>query len=230
VIRINKYLTQANYCSRREADRLIEDGKVKINQRKAKLGDQVGPADKVFVGRNLIELDQTEKIYLVFNKPTGVICTSDLTARRNIISAVNSPERVYPVGRLDVNTSGLIIMTNDGDLVNMILKAENHVEKEYIVEVDHKINQKFVQALHQGVNIGGRRKTMPAIVKRINDRNFSMTIMEGKKRQIRRMCQKLGYEVTGLIRVRIGQLELGKLRTGETKKISEKKLKQALNI
>ena len=229
-MRINKYLTQANYCSRREADRLITDGQIKINKRKAKLGDQVGPSDQVFVGRNLIELDQVEKIYLIFNKPKGVICTSDPTARNNIINAVNSPERVYPVGRLDVSTSGLIILTNDGDLVNKILKAENRVEKEYIVEVDHKINQMFLDGLHRGVNIGGRKKTLPAVVTRINDRNLSITIMEGRKRQVRRMCEALGYEVTGLIRVRIGQIELSRLPVGQSKRISEKKLKKALNI
>ena len=209
---------------------MIADGQIKINKRKAKLGDQVGPGDQVFVGRNIIELNEVEKIYLIFNKPKGVICTSDPTARDNIINAVNSPERVYPVGRLDVSTSGLILMTNDGDLVNRILKAENRVEKEYIVEVDHKIKQSFIDTMHRGVNIGGRKKTLPAMVKRINDRNFSITIMEGKKRQVRRMCEALGYEVTGLVRVRIGQIELGKLPVGQSKRISEKKIKQALNI
>ncbi len=230
MMRINKFLTQANYCSRREADRLIEAGKVRIGSRKAKLGDQVGPSDMVYVGRNRIELDEVEKLYLMFNKPVGVICTTDPKARDNIINAVNSPERVYPVGRLDVSTSGLILLTNDGDLVNKILKAENRVEKEYIVEVDRKITPQFIDSLHRGVNIGGRRKTLPAVVKKINDRNFSITIMEGRKRQVRRMCEALGYEVTGLIRVRIGKLELGKLRPGQSKRIAEKKIKHALNI
>jgi 23S rRNA pseudouridine2604 synthase len=230
VIRINKYLTQANHCSRREADRLIEAGKVRIGTRKAKLGDQVGPSDMVYVDRNRIELDQVEKLYLMFNKPVGVICTTDPKARDNIINAVNSPERVYPIGRLDVNTSGLILLTNDGDLVNKILKAENRVEKEYIVEVDRKITPKFIDDMHRGVNIGGKRKTLPAVVKKINDRNLSIMIMEGRKRQVRRMCEALGYEVTGLIRVRIGKLELGKLVSGQSRRIAEKKIKQALNI
>ena len=229
-MRINKFLTQANYCSRREADRLIEAGKIKINQRTAKLGDQVGPGDKVFVGRNRIELDQIEKLYLMFNKPVGVICTSDPKARNNIINAVNSPERVYPIGRIDVKSSGLILLTNDGDVVNKILKAENKVEKEYIVEVDHKITDKFLEKMHSGVNISRGKKTMPAVVTKINDRNFSIVITEGRKRQVRRMCEALGYEATGLIRVRIGGLKLEKLPPGQTKRVSEKKLKQALKI
>lgn len=221
--RINKFLTQANHCSRREADRLIEAGKVKINSRRAKLGDQVGPSDKVFVGRNQIKLDEIEKIYLAYNKPVGVICTTDPKAKDNIVSAVDSPERVYPIGRIDVASSGLILLTNDGDLVNKILKAENKVEKEYIVEVDHKITPEFVGQMHRGVNIGTRRKTLPAKIKKINDRNFSITIMEGRKRQVRRMCEALGYEATGLIRVRIGNLTLGKLGSGQSKRISKQK-------
>ena len=227
-MRINKFLTQANYCSRREADRLIEDGKVKINQRQAKLGDQVGPGDKVYVGRNQIVLDEIEKIYLAYNKPVGVICTTDPKAKDNIVSAVDSPERVYPIGRIDVASSGLILLTNDGDLVNKILKAENKVEKEYIVEVDHKITPDFISQMHRGVNIGTRRKTSPAVVKKINDRNFSITIMEGRKRQVRRMCEALGYEVTGLIRIRIGNLELGKLRPGQSTRISKQKIESLI--
>lgn len=228
-MRINKYLTQANYCSRREADRLIEAGKIKINSQKAKLGDQVGSSDKVFIDRNQIELDQIEKIYLAYNKPVGVICTTDPKAKGNIVSAVGSPERVYPVGRIDVASSGLILLTNDGDLVNKILKAENKVEKEYIVEVDHKITPGFLDKMHHGVNIGARRKTLPAYVKKINDRNFSITIMEGRKRQVRRMCEALGYEATGLIRVRIGNLTLGKLAPGQSKRISKQKIEALLN-
>lgn len=227
-MRINKYLAEANYCSRREADRLIEAGKVKINGRRAKLGDQVKEGDKVQVPGQTLELETT-KIYLVVNKPVGVICTTDKNARNTIVNMVASPERVYPVGRLDVNTAGLIIMTNDGDLVNRVLKAENKIEKEYVAEVDRKISPEFLAKLQKGVMLG-RRKTLPAQIKKINSRAFSITIIEGRKRQVRRMCEAQGYEVKSLTRVRIGGLELGRIPVGKFKKLSEKNIKKALGI
>jgi 23S rRNA pseudouridine2604 synthase len=222
-MRINKYLTTANYCSRREADRLIEAGKVKLNGKRAKLGDQVEEGDRVEVPGQVIELE-AEPVYLAFNKPVGVITTSDPNSRNNIINAVNSPVRVYPVGRLDVATSGLIIMTNDGELVNRVLKAENKIEKEYLVEVDQKLTPEFLEAMRHGMNIGSRKKTLPAKVEKINDRQFSITIVEGRKRQVRRMCERGGYEVKGLTRVRIGGLKLGNLLPSKTKKISKNKI------
>lgn len=228
-MRINKYLATAGYCSRREADRMVEAGRVKINGKRAKLGDHVKEGDKVQVPGQTLELEQ-EKIYLLFNKPVGVITTTDPTAKNNIINAVNSPDRLFPVGRLDVSTSGLIILTNDGELGNKVLKAENKIEKEYLVAVDKKITSSFLETMERGVNIGGKTKTLPAKIKKINDRTFTITIVEGRKRQVRRMCENLGYKVEGLTRIRIGGLDLGKLEPGKSKRISEKKIKHQLGI
>ncbi len=228
-VRINKYLATAGYCSRRQADRMIEAGQVKINGKRAKLGDQVKEGDRVQVPGQTLELEQ-EKIYLLFNKPVGVITTTDPTAKNNIINAVNSPDRLFPVGRLDVASSGLIILTNDGELVNKVLKAENKIEKEYLVAVDKKITPTFLETMEHGVNIGSKTKTLPAEIKKINDRTFTITIVEGRKRQVRRMCENLGYEVEGLSRIRIGGLKLGKLEPGKSKRIAEKKIKHLLTI
>ncbi|MFA6272014.1 MAG: pseudouridine synthase [Patescibacteria group bacterium] len=219
--RINKYLTQANYCSRREADRLIEQGRVEINKRKAKLGDKVALGDDVVVDGERVKSDTAEKIYLAFNKPVGVICTSDPKAKDNIIDAVGYPERVYTIGRLDVISSGLILLTNDGEVVNKILRGQNKVEKEYQVEVTRDISEKFLKMMSTGVYIN-KYKTLPAKIKQTDVRKFSIVIIEGKKRQVRRMCEKLGYGVTKLKRVRIGKLELGNLKEGQYKNITLK--------
>lgn len=221
--RINKYLTQANYCSRREADRLIEQGRVKINKRNAKLGDKVSVGDVVNVDGENIQSNNAEKIYLAFHKPVGVICTSDPKAKDNIIDAVGYPERVYTIGRLDVISSGLILLTNDGGVVNKILKGQNKVEKEYQVEVSRDISEKFLKVMRSGVYIN-KYKTLPAKVKQTGTRAFSIVIVEGKKRQVRRMCEKLGYDIISLKRVRIGKLELGNLKEGTYKNISLKEV------
>jgi 23S rRNA pseudouridine2604 synthase len=222
-IRINKYLTEANYCSRRQADRLIEQGRVKINDRNAKLGDKVSTSDVINVDGEDIQHGNLEKVYLAFNKPVGVICTSDPKAKDNIIDAVGYPERVYTIGRLDVISSGLILLTNDGDVVNKILKGQNKVEKEYQVEVSRDISEKFLKVMRSGVYIN-KYKTLPAKVKQTDTRAFSIVIIEGKKRQVRRMCEKLGYDVFRLKRVRIGKLELGNLKEGTYKNISLKEV------
>ncbi|MBU0612906.1 pseudouridine synthase [Patescibacteria group bacterium] len=218
-IRINKYLTQANYCSRRQGDRLIEQGRVKINDRKAKLGDKVSSSDVVNVDGEDIQTSNADKVYLAFNKPVGVICTSDPKAKDNVIDAVGYPERVYTIGRLDVISSGLILLTNDGEVVNKILKGQNKVEKEYQVEVSRDISEKFLKVMRSGVYIN-KYKTLPAKVKQTGTRAFSIVIVEGKKRQVRRMCEKLGYDVFKLKRVRIGKLDLGNLKEGTYKNIS----------
>ncbi|MBU2229021.1 pseudouridine synthase [Patescibacteria group bacterium] len=218
-IRINKYLTQANYCSRRQGDRLIEQGRVKINDRKAKLGDKVSSSDVVNVDGENIQTSNADKVYLAFNKPVGVICTSDPKAKDNVIDAVGYPERVYTIGRLDVISSGLILLTNDGEVVNKILKGQNKVEKEYQVEVSRDISEKFLKVMRSGVYIN-KYKTLPAKVKQTGTRAFSIVIVEGKKRQVRRMCEKLGYDVFKLKRVRIGKLDLGNLKEGTYKNIS----------
>lgn len=219
-MRLNKFLTQINFCSRREADRLIESGRVLINNKKAVLGDKIDCSkDKILVDNKPVNQQSTEKIYLAFNKPVGVICTTDEKSPNNIIDAVRYPQRVYPVGRLDVSSSGLILLTNDGEFVNQILLKEKNIEKEYEITVDKTITERFISQMQKSFYID-RVKTMPAKVTKIGDKSLQVTIKEGKKRQVRRMCEQCGYNVTKLVRVRIGKLSLGKLNFGQYKKIT----------
>lgn len=226
-IRINKYLTRANFCSRRQADRLIEQGKIRIDDRQAVLGDKVSSQDKIYVNGQEIKLNQSKKVYLAFHKPVGVICTTDKKARDNIIDAVNYPVRIYPIGRLDVRSSGLILLTNDGEIVNKILKGQHKVEKEYLVEVDKDLTHEFLEKLEMGVMLDGF-KTLPARVNKISARKFKIIIVEGKNKQIRRMCEGLGYRVTSLKRFRIGTILLDDLREGKYKKISDSEIKKLI--
>ncbi|OGY82655.1 MAG: hypothetical protein A3F54_00295 [Candidatus Kerfeldbacteria bacterium RIFCSPHIGHO2_12_FULL_48_17] len=218
--RLNKFLTEANYCSRRQADRLIAEGQVLVNGRPAILGQKVTSADKVEARGELISArkPRQQHAYLAFYKPAGVICTTDPDAKDNIIDAVNYPQRIYPIGRLDVKSEGLIFLTNDGSIVNDILKAENKIEKEYWVEVSSPIEKDFLTHLAKGVYIDGR-KTLPAQVQKQGKKAFTITIVEGKNRQIRKMCEILGYFVTKLVRIRIGNITLGRLKPGKYKSI-----------
>jgi len=228
-IRINKFLADAGVCSRRQADVLIKQNRVKVNGAIADLGDRVGADDEVTVNSKSVVLKNKKKVYLVFHKPVGVICTADKNSPDNIVDFINYSERIYPIGRLDVASSGLILLTNDGSVVNKILKAENKVEKEYIVEVDKQVTKELVEGLKKGVFIEGRR-TLPVKIDKIYLKKFSMIITEGKKRQIRRMCEKFGYNVVSLQRVRIGDLLLGKLRVGKYEDISREELFKKLKI
>lgn len=228
-IRINKYLTTAGYCSRRQADRLIEQSLVFVNGRVASLGQQVEKGDEVRAEGQVVKLSNDKKVYLAFYKPVGVICTTDKKAKDNIVDYINYPERVYPVGRLDVVTSGLIIMTNDGELVNKVSRRENKVEKEYLVKVDKEVTEEFVKQLQSGVNIGDYT-TLPAKVEKVDERKISLTIIEGKNQQVRRMCEAGGYRVQKLVRRRIGDLTLEGLRPGKYKVLSENRIKKYLNI
>jgi len=229
-IRINKYLTTAGYCSRRQADRLIEQGLVAINRRPASLGQQVEKGDEVRAEGQIVKLDEDKKkVYLAFYKPVGVICTTDEEAKDNIVSYINYPERVYPVGRLDVVTSGLIIMTNDGELVNKVSRRENKVEKEYLVKVDREVTDEFIKKLQGGVDIEGYF-TLPAKAEKLDDKKISLTIIEGKNQQVRKMCEACDYKVQKLVRRRIGDLTLEGLRPGKYKVLSEKRIKKYLDI
>ncbi|MBU1178368.1 rRNA pseudouridine synthase [Patescibacteria group bacterium] len=228
-IRINKYLTTAGYCSRRQADRLIEQELVFINGKVASLGQQVEKGDEVRAEGQIVKLAGIKKVYLAFYKPVGVICTTDEKADNNIVDYINYPERVYPVGRLDVATSGLIIMTNDGDLVNKVSRRDSKVEKEYLVKVDKEVNEEFIKQLQGGVDIGGYI-TLPAKAEKLEDRKISLTIIEGKNQQVRKMCEACGYKVQKLVRRRIGDLTLEGLRPGKYKVISENRIKKYLDI
>ncbi len=220
--RINKYLSEAGYCSRRVADRLIEEGKVTINGEVSKIGTKVDEEDYVEVKGQRIEKSKKQKnVYLAFNKPVGIVCTSDKSVEPdNIIDFINYPTRIFPVGRLDKPSEGLIFLTNDGDIVNKILRARNNHEKEYIVSLNRPINRDFIQSMSNGVEILGT-KTKNCFVKKLGQKKFKILLTQGLNRQIRRMCESLGYRVISLKRVRIMNIKLdiptGKYRefTGE---------------
>ena len=207
--RINKYLSEHGYCSRRGADRLIEEGKVTINDKIPEVGSKVEAGDYVKVEGKIIEkLKKQKKIYLIFNKPVGIVCTSDRRLEPdNIIDFINYPTRIFPIGRLDKLSEGLIFLTNDGDIVNKILRARNNHEKEYIVSVNRKINSEFIQRMSKGVKIL-ETVTKNCFVKQLGPKKFKIILTQGLNRQIRRMCDVLGYKVKSLKRVRIMNIEL----------------------
>ena len=208
--RLNKYLSEAGYCSRREADRLIDAGRVTINDVVPEMGTKVTPEDIVKVDGEVIGERKQDFVYLAFNKPVGIVCTTDTRVEKdNIIDFINYHKRIFPIGRLDKPSEGLILLTDDGDIVNKILRASNNHEKEYIVTVDKPISQTFVQRMASGIYIeelGKRTKTCE--VKKIDKYTFSIILTQGLNRQIRRMCEYLNYEVQTLKRVRIMNIKL----------------------
>jgi len=223
-IRINKYLSEAGVCSRREADRLIADGKVLIDGHVAVMGEKVLPGQKIEVEGQPVTLEE-ELVYLVYYKPAGVTCTTDRKIHRNIIDAVGHPKRVFPVGRLDKMSTGLIFLTNDGEIVNKILRAGNYHEKEYLVTVDKPVDEAFIEEMSNGIPILGT-VTRKCIVKKESDRGFRIILTQGLNRQIRRMCEYLGYEVTSLERIRIMHISLGNLKPGKWRNMNPKELSE----
>lgn len=221
-MRINKFFTDSGYCSRREADKLIEAGRVKINGRRAVLGDQVADADEVTLDGKKITGDN-KRVYIMFNKPFGVTCTTDARIEGNIVEAVNHPLRVFPIGRLDKASTGLIFLTNDGEIVNKILRAQFGHEKEYQVQVNEPFPEKFLKHMANGVDIGGYI-TRPCKITRTDEDKFTIILTEGKNRQIRRMTDALGFKVKRLHRVRIMNVRIGDLASGEWRDISAKDL------
>ena len=207
--RINKYLSEVGYCSRRRADRLIEEGKVTINGKIPEIGTKVNDCDQVEVEGQRIEKSTKQKnIYIAFNKPIGIVCTTDREVEAdNIIDFINYPKRIFPVGRLDKSSEGLIFLTNDGDIVNKILRARNNHEKEYIVSVNRPINKEFIQTMSNGVEIL-ETITKDCFVKQLGPKKFKIILTQGLNRQIRRMCESLGYKVKTLKRVRIMNIKL----------------------
>ncbi len=222
--RINKYLSEVGYCSRRVADRLIEEGEVTINGEIPEIGTKVQEGDQVKVKGLKIEKSTKQKnIYLAFNKPIGIVCTTDRRVEPdNIIDFVKYPKRIFPVGRLDKNSEGLIFLTNDGDIVNKILRARNNHEKEYIVIVNRPINRDFIESMSNGVEILGTT-TKNCFVKQLGQKKFKMILTQGLNRQIRRMCESLGYRVEALKRVRIMNIKLD-VPTGKYREFTKKEL------
>jgi 23S rRNA pseudouridine2604 synthase len=217
-IRINKFFTEHGICSRREADRLIESGAITINGRVAKLGDQVEPGD-IIAREGRVILWGRASLYIKYHKPVGVTTTSESHVARNIIAEIGHPERIFPIGRLDKDSSGLILLTNDGDIVNEILRAEFGHEREYLVQVDRPFEQSFLEHLSQGVVILGSR-TKPCRTMRVGRDQFRIILTEGRNRQIRRMCRTLGYRVMTLHRTRIMHITVNGLSAGSWKELT----------
>ena len=224
--RINKYLSEVGYCSRRVADKLIKEGKVTINGNIPEIGTKVEESDQVEVKGQIIEkLTKQKKVYLAFNKPVGIICTTDRRVEpNNIIDFIKYPKRIFPVGRLDKLSEGLIFLTNDGDIVNKILRSRNNHEKEYIVSVNRPINRDFIQRMSNGVQILDTI-TKNCFVKQLGPKKFKIILTQGLNRQIRRMCETLGYRVISLKRLRIMNIKLdvpaGIYREFTNKELSE---------
>lgn len=220
--RLNKYISSSGYCSRREADRLIEEGKVKINGRVASIGQRVIPKQRVTVEGNLI-VNDIEPVYIAFNKPVGIVSTTDPNEKDNIVKYISHEQRIFPVGRLDKDSQGLILLTNDGDIVNKILRAGNNHKKVYLVTVDKPITDEFVTKMCDGVPILDR-VTRKCEIEKINPYTFKMSLIQGLNRQIRRMCAYFDYEVLKLERIQIMNIELGSLGLGNWRDLNPSEL------
>lgn len=229
-MRLNKFLSNIGFCSRRQADKYIENGKIYIDDSVAGLGTELYDKQKVYFEKTYIgqidDLNLKQRIVLAVNKPRGIVCTSsDKDRAENIVDFINYPLRIYPVGRLDKDSEGLLLMTNDGSLVNALMKAKNHHEKEYIVEVNKNIDEAFLQAMSSGVYIKELKvKTRKCYIEKISEKSFKIILTQGLNRQIRRMCESLGFKVLRLRRIRIVNITLGKLKTGEYRKLSKTEL------
>jgi 23S rRNA pseudouridine2604 synthase len=221
-LRLNKYISETGVCSRREADKWIEAGRVICNGQLAALGTQVQAGDEVRVDGELIGAKK-KQIYIALNKPVGITCTTEAHIEDNIIDFVGYPERIFPIGRLDKDSEGLILLTNNGDIVNEILRSENNHEKEYIVTVDRAISDLSLKMLAGGVKIRGEL-TKPCKVRRVDQRTFRMILTQGLNRQIRRMCSALGYKAQRLQRVRIMNIQLGALSAGKWRHLTDPEL------
>ncbi|WP_049722562.1 23S rRNA pseudouridine(2604) synthase RluF [Gilvimarinus polysaccharolyticus] len=226
--RLNKYISESGICSRRDADRFVEQGNVYLNGKRAQVGDRVAPGDVVRVNGQLIEPQEAEDlIFIALNKPVGIVSTTESSERDNIVSFVRHSTRIFPIGRLDKDSQGLIFLTNNGDLVNKILRAGNNHEKEYLVTVNKPIRADFIEGMSQGVPILGTM-TKKCKVSKEAPTVFKITLVQGLNRQIRRMCEHFGYEVVQLERVKIMNIGIKGLPVGEWRDLTEKELKVLL--
>ena len=222
--RINKYIASSGLCSRREADKLIAEGRVTVNGVVAESGMQVSEQDTVLVdGKSILPEDKS--IYIAFNKPLGVTCTTDSRDPSNIIDYIGYSERIFPIGRLDKNSTGLILLTNDGSIVNTLLRAENNHEKEYQVTVDRPYDDKFIKEMQSGVPVLGQI-TLPCKITKVSPRVFKIILHQGLNRQIRRMCEYEGYKVVKLRRIRFMNIHLGTLATGQWRYLTAKEINE----
>lgn len=222
-MRINKYLSQIGICSRREADKLIDSDRVKVNDEIAELGTKIKKGDKISIDNKLIEPKNKKTILIAFNKPRGIVCTTNRSVEKNnIVDYINFPERIFPIGRLDKLSEGLIFLTNDGTLVNKILRSRNNKEKEYIVKVNKSINMDFIRQMSNGIPILNTVTKNCKLVK-VSSNTFKIILTQGLNRQIRRMCEFLGYKVVSLKRIRIMNINLD-VETGKWRHLSNREL------
>ncbi len=231
-ISLNKYISATGYCSRREADKLIDQARVAVNGNIALAGTRVSPSDKIYIDDELLKVKRSAKndlFIMAFNKPLNITSTTDEKDRTNIIRYINHPKRIFPIGRLDKDSEGLIFLTNNGDIVNKILRAGNEHEKEYIVTVNKKLTPDFAAKMSKGVHILNTT-TLPCKVRQLSGKTFSIILTQGLNRQIRRMCEVFGYEVISLRRIRIMHIQLGNLPTGKWRYLSEPEMNTLMQM
>lgn len=228
LIRLNKFLSEAGVCSRREADRLIEAGKVFVDGRRAETGMRVSPAQEIKVGKKVIHKGN-EMVLLAVNKPEGIVCTEEKKEKHNIIRFLNYPTRITYIGRLDKDSEGLLLMTNNGDIINKMMRAGNRHEKEYKVTVNKPVTREFIEKMGQGVPILDT-VTRPCKVKAIGKYKFNIVLTQGLNRQIRRMCEYFGYKVTRLERVRVMNIQLGSLKPGEYREVTDDEIRELYEL
>ena len=226
-VRLNKWIAESGFCSRREADRLIAEGKVTIDGRRGVLGDRVLPGMKVTVDGKTAAAAQ-HKVYIALNKPAGIVCTADPREPMNVVDYVGHPDRIFPIGRLDKDSEGLLLMTSDGDIVNRILRAAGGHEKEYVVTVDKPLTDEFIKSMASGVPILDT-VTLPCRIVKEDKRRFRIILVQGLNRQIRRMCEALGYRVISLRRERIMNICLGRLKPGHWRNLTPAELRTLLD-
>ena len=229
-MRINKYLSDRGICSRREADRLVDEGRILINGHRAQMGERILSQDTVVVDGKTVSGETTgKKVIIAYNKPRGIVCTSEKREKHNIIKAIGYPVRIYPIGRLDKDSNGLILLTNDGSVVNRLMRARYHHEKEYEVMVDKPFNDAFLKGMGDGVPILDT-VTRPCKIRKTGEKSFNIILTQGLNRQIRRMCEYFGYKVLTLKRVRILNIELGDLVEGSYRELSDTEIQSLLSL
>ena len=226
--RINKYISEVGFCSRRKADDYISAGRVYINGIKAVLGSKVNIDDEISIDGEVIQYKDKKKVYIAFNKPVGIECTGNEKIKGNIIDFINHKERLFTIGRIDKQSEGLILLTNNGDIVNNVLRAENKKEKENLVTVNKKISYEFIEKMRRGVRIMGRM-TRRCYVEKTFENRFKIVLTQGMNRQIRRMCEELGLRVTKLKRIRIMDIHLSDTKIGEYRDLNDEEIKQLFN-
>jgi 23S rRNA pseudouridine2604 synthase len=227
-MRLNKHISDTGFCSRREADRLIGEGRVTVNGLRARVGAEVGEGDEVRVDGQPLRARQTttgkrRHVYIALNKPVGITCTTESAVKGNIVDFVGHEQRIFPIGRLDKDSEGLILLTSNGDIVNAILRAENKLEKEYRVAVNHAVTDEFLRGMARGVPINGQ-VTLPCRASRLGRFGFRIVLVQGLNRQIRLMAAHFGFRVKGLLRVRIGNVTLGRLKPGQWRNLTDAEL------